>query len=303
MQCVEERDMGSVEQFAACAKRITELSSPFREALTERVSETEDLKYLIFSPAFGTAKFRTLASVLCVTDRRWLIVLCEDDGSTAVAECSYGSTLLVELTLILLYGQLKFHFVQDSEAKSTALHFNTVMQDMYSDAIQYVLDAIDGQEKVAISARRGGSAIFGGWPLKFRNFSIIYLPKKSQLSDGVCWKEIRGGFGRELAPAAAVLVTNRHIIVIAEEKTSRWFQFRHRAKYGATITYFPVNRLAEFRIEAHPRFCILELYGYEGHGGERLDIIFPPDKQEAVSRVMGKANPRRVPVSPENVQA
>jgi hypothetical protein len=214
----------------------------------------------------------------------------ENDGITTVAESSYDSTLLVELTLILLYGQLKIDFVQDGEAKSTALHFNAVMQHTYSDAIQYILDAIDGLENVAMSSGRAGSAIFGDWPLKFRNFSIIYMAKKSQLVDGVCWNEIRGGFGRELAPAAAVLVTDRHIVVIAEEKSSRWFQFRHHAKYGAIITYFPLNRLADFRIEPHPRFCILELRGYEGHGGEKLEIIFPPDKREAVSRVMGKAN-------------
>ncbi len=292
--------MSSVEQFATCAESITELSSPFREALTERVSETEDIKHLIFSPAFGTAKFKTLAAVLCVTNRRWLIVLREDDGSTKVAECSYDSTLLVELTLILLYGQLKIDFVQDGKAKSAALHFNSVMQDMYSDAVQYILDAIDGQENIAMTSEQSRDEIFSGWPLKFRNFSIIYAPKNSQLLDGVCWKEIRGCFGRELAPAAAVLVTDRHIVVIAEDKNSRWFQLRHHAKYGAIITYFPLNRLAEFRIESHPRFCNLELHGYEGHGGEWLDIIFPPDNEKAVSRVMREANSGRLHVSVEN---
>jgi hypothetical protein len=43
----------------------------------------------------------------------------------------------------------------------------------------------------------------------------------------------------------------------------------------------------------------LELEGYDGHGGEKLEIVFPPDEREAVSRVMGKAKPGRFPVSPE----
>ncbi len=288
--------MASVKSFPACAKSITELPSPFRQALVESLSETEDLKHLIFSPAYSTANFQTLASVLCVTNQRWLVALCQDDGNVTVSECSYDSTLLVELTLILLYGQIKIDFVQDGEARSTALHFNSVMQHLYSEAIQYILDAIDGLENITVSSARPGSAIIGGWPLKFRNFSIIYMPKKSRLLDGVCWKEMRGGFGRELAPAAAVLVTNRHIVVIAEEKTLRWFQFRHHSKYGAIMTYFPLNRLADFCIEPHPRFCILQLEGYEGHGGEKLDIIFPPDKHEEVSRVMRKSRPDRAPV-------
>jgi len=211
--------MGSTRQFAACAKSITELSSPFREVLTERVSETEDLKHLIFSPSYGAANFQSLASVLCVTNRRWLIVLSEEDGHTTVAECSHETTLLVELTLILLYGQLKIDFVQDNEAKSAAVQFNSVMEDNYSEAIQYILDAIDGHKHAGMNSVQGQKAIFEGWPLKFRNFSILYMPKKSQLMDGVCWKEIRAGFGRELVPTAALLATERHIVVIAEEKT------------------------------------------------------------------------------------
>jgi hypothetical protein len=284
--------MDSAKQFAVAAKSISQLSSPFRETLAERVSKTEEVRYLIFSPVYGTATFQTLASVLCVTNRRWLIVLGEDDGNTTVAESSYDSTLLLEKTLILLYAQIKIDFVEAGEAKSAALHFNSVMEEMYYDAIQYILDAIDGgEETAATSSEQGESAVFSGWPYKFWNFSIIYLPKNSRVSDGVCWEEMRGGFGRELAPAAAVLVTDRHVVVIAEEKTDRWFQFGHRAKYGAIITYFPLKRLSEFRIESHPRLCILELHGYEGYGGERLDIIFPTDQREAVSRVMAKASP------------
>jgi hypothetical protein len=303
MQCIGVGNMNSARQFATSAKSIKELSAPFREALIERVRETECIKYLIFSPSYGTANFQTLASVLCLTNRRWLVVHSQDDGSATIVESSYDSTLLVEVTLILLYGQLKIDFAQAGKAISATLHFNSVMEDTYSEAIQYILDAIDGPEIVAGGAGRRGSPIFGGWPLKFRNFSILYLPKKSQLLDGVCWKEIRGGFGRELAPAAAVLVTDRHIVVIAEEKTSRWFQFRHHAKYGAIITYFPLNRLANLRVELHPRFCILELDGYEAHGGERLGIVFPPEKREAVSRLLGKTRPNRVPVSPEKLPA
>ena len=150
----------------------------------QRIHENESVRHLIFSPEFGAAKFRALASLLCVTDQRWLIVLRESDGSTIVDESSFDSTLLVELTIILLYGQL----------------------------------------------------------------------------------------------------------IIAEEKSSRWFHFRHHAKYGAIITYFPLNRLANFRIDPHSRFSILELQGHEGHGGEKLEIMFPPDKREAVSRLMEKAS-------------
>jgi hypothetical protein len=68
----------------------------------QRIHENESVRHLIFSPEFGAAKFRALASLLCVTDQRWLIVLCESDGRTIADESSFDSTLLVELTIILL---------------------------------------------------------------------------------------------------------------------------------------------------------------------------------------------------------
>jgi len=282
--------MSSVDQFPTSLTRIEDSPTPFREALLQRIHENENVRHLIFSPEFGAAKFRALASLLCVTDRRWLIVLRESDGSTIVDESSFDSTLLVELTIILLYGQLKIDFVLNGEARTTALQFNAVMQHVYSEVIQDILDAIDGKEHASTSPDWSRSSIFMGWPIKFRNFSIIYMPEKSQLLDAVYWNEIRGGFSRELAPAVAMLLTDRHIVLIAEEKSSRWFHFRHHAKYGAIITYFPLNRLADFRIDPHSRFSILELQGHEGHGGEKLEILFPLEKREAVSRLMEKAS-------------
>ena len=290
--------MSSAELFAMSAKNIADLSSPFRETLIERVGATEKLQHLIYSPAFDTAKFRGLASVLCVTDQRWFIVLREDAGRVIVAESSYGATLLVELTIILLYGQLKIDYLQDGKAKSVLLHFNTVTQNMYSEAVKSILDAIDAPRDGVMTPKLSGTALLSGWPLKFRNFSILYTPQNSQLLDGVCWEEMRGVFGRELAPAAALVVTDRHIIVIAEEKISRWFQFRRSTKYGAIISYLPLDRFTGFRIKPQRRCCILELESHGSYGGETLDVTIPSDKQEAVNRALRNARCNRVPAVP-----
>jgi hypothetical protein len=37
------------------------------------------------------------------------------------------------------------------------------------------------------------------------------------LLDGVYWKEIRDSFNRELGSAAARLLTDRHVVLIAED--------------------------------------------------------------------------------------
>jgi hypothetical protein len=283
--------MSSVEQFATSVKCVTELSSPFREAIVDHVNETEAIHNLIYSPSFSTAKFWSPASVLCVTDQKWLIALRGKDGRVLVVQSSYNRTLSVELTIILLYGQLKMTYVAGGEAKSAALQFNTVMHGTYSDATQYILDSIDGREGVAMSTLHEGNKVVSGWPLKLRNFSLLYAPKNSQILDGVCWGEIRAAFGHELAPAAALLLTDRHIVVIAEEKITRWFQFRRIAKYGAIITYIPLNRLTGFETAARRRVCVLRLLAREGGGVERFELLFPCDKQSSVSRLMKKSIP------------
>jgi hypothetical protein len=282
--------MSSIEQFATCIKRLEDVPTPFREALSKRIRENEAVVDVILSPPFRAGKFSTLASVLCITDKRWLVVLLQDDGSITVDTAAYETTLLLELTIILLYGQLKIDFVCDDQVRSTALQFNTVMKDTYCEVLQNILDEIDHNVESKADSNWGTSEILRQWPIKFRNVSIIYAPRSSRLLDGVQWNDIYGGFHRQLAPAVALLLTDRHLIVIAEEKPSGWFQFRARPQYGEVITYFPLDRLASFRINEHSRFDILEIVGHEGHGSETLEIMLPHDQAKAVTRLMKEAS-------------
>jgi hypothetical protein len=236
--------MSSVGGFATCLERIEDTPPPFWEALLQRVDEHENIRHQIHSPAFATGKFRALTSLLCVTDKRWLIVLREKDGSTTIGESPYDSILLVELTIILLYGQLRIDFVFKGDARSTALQFNTVIKRDYLRAIQDILTAINGEEGLREKRDLHNSPILGDWPLKFRNTSILYAPENSCLLGGVNWTEVYGAFHRQPSPAAAMLLTERYIVFIAEEKPG-WLQFRPRANYGQIITYFPNKPFGE----------------------------------------------------------
>jgi hypothetical protein len=282
--------VSSVEQFASCMKRLEDAPKPFREALSKSVRENEAVLGLIFSPAFRAGRFSTLASLLCMTDSRWLVVLLQSDGSITVDTASYETTLLLELTIILLYGQLKIDFVRERQVRSTVLQFNTVMKQIYCEALQDILDEIDHNVESKAESNWVRNEILRQWPIKFRNASIIYAPRSSRLLDGVQWNDIYGGFRRRLAPAAALVLTDRHLIVIAEEKPSGWFQFRARPQYGEVITYFPLDRLGSFRISEHSRFDILEIVGHEGHGKETLEIMFPHDQAQAVTRLIKEAS-------------
>ena len=281
--------MSSADEFPVIMKRLENVPPPFREGLSNCMGEKEAVLAVTFSPAFRAGKSSTLASVLCVTDSRWVVALSHHNGSITVDTASYETTLLLELTLILLYGQLKIDFLCNGQVRSTALQFNTVMKDNYWDLLQNILDKIDHNVEGKAKSNWRSSKMLREWPLKFRNVANIYAPRGSRLIDGVQWGGIYGGFHRQLAPAAALLLTDRHIIVIAEEKPSSWFQFREPSHYGEIITYFPLERLADFRVSEHRRFDILEIVGHEGHGSETLEVMLSHNQANAIRRLMKKA--------------
>jgi hypothetical protein len=282
--------MSSVDEFPTRVEHLDDLPARFREALSTRIPENEAVIDLMFSPVYRAGTFTSLASVLCVTENRWLVVLLQKEGRITVDTASYETTLLLELTIILLYGALKIDFVCNGQVRSTAFQFNAVMIDNYWQVLQDILDNIDDNVGCKADSHWRESEVLSKWPIKFRNVSNIYAPRSSRLLDGVQWGDIYGGFHRQLAPAAAILLTDRHIIVISEEKPTGWFQFRARTHYGEIITYFPLDRLAGFRVSEHARFDILEVEGHEGHGGETLEIKFPHDQADAIRRLMKEAS-------------
>jgi hypothetical protein len=98
--------MGRGFRFAGRFTSVEETPGPFRHVLLERIWPQESVRLLVHSPPDLISGTRRPGTLLAVTDRRWLIVYENADESTTVAESSFTDTLLVELTTILLYGQL-----------------------------------------------------------------------------------------------------------------------------------------------------------------------------------------------------
>ena len=112
------------------------------------------------------------------------------------------------------------------------------------------------------------------------------------MSAATQWPAILGGFRRELAPAGALLITERELVLIADEKTPNWYRGEW-AKYGGIITYFPLARLDDFHVGRQDRFSVLALHVHASHGGERLEILFPSDHERVVSEAMEQTRPLR----------
>jgi hypothetical protein len=101
--------------------RIDEVSPRFEATLERNLPSDEPIHHLLFSPEFSATTTHHPASVLCLTDRRWLIALEEHHGAVIAQSATFDETLLVELTIILLHGQIKIDFTKNGETRSAAL--------------------------------------------------------------------------------------------------------------------------------------------------------------------------------------
>ena len=108
------------------------------------------------------------ATVLAVTDQRWLIVAEVQPGVARVSGAAFDETLLVEFTEILLFGELKIHFALDGKPHSGAAHFNTVTDGYYREATQLMLDRIEDHSRTAKGKRHAMGCVVSNFPLQIQ---------------------------------------------------------------------------------------------------------------------------------------
>jgi hypothetical protein len=280
-----ETNTGYPHNYPHKLKSILEAPEQFSEALRSHLSATDAFRLILYAPSASIGDEKVPATVLVVTDDGWLVVSENQDGGISGEQCKFNDTLFLELTSIVLWGQLKIDFASTGTSYSAVIRFSTAEERLYREAIDLVLDGIDRTRASQSEKDRGTAEVLKDWPFKFRNEVLQYLPKGQSLLAAAQWPAIRGGYRRELAPAGALLVTERELVLIAEEKAPDWY-YGEWAKYGGIITYFPLARLDDFHVGQQDRFGVLALHVHASHGGERLEILFPSDHERAVSKAM-----------------
>jgi hypothetical protein len=165
-----------------------------------------------------------------------------------------------------------------------------------------ILAGIDPALTGVAEKDRSEGSMFEAWPMKIRNEAQRYWPRGQRLLAAIRWPAIFDGSQGELAPAGALLITERELVVIAEEKE---FAAESRPEtssaeepkeiFGGIITFVPRVRLKDFHVSHKEDFGVLALQAHAAHGGEKLEIMFPPDDEMAVSKAMEQLLLSRVP--------
>ena len=277
---------------------VTDAPEPLRSALVKNLPSGEPIRFLLHAPAFSTGEENTPATLLAVTKNGWLVAWETEDGSAAQEMSDFNDTLLIELTSILLLGQLRISFAARNSLHSVTMNFDTVGHEFYREATDLILAGIDPTITAEAEKDRNLSSMFEAWPLKFRNEAQRYSPRGQQLLSAIHWPAIFNESQRQLASAGALLITERELVLISEAKESLGEstaeappaeETKERSLDQETaeiITFVPRVRLTDFQVRHQEGSAVLALQIHGAHGEENLEINFPSDEQESVSEAM-----------------
>lgn len=208
-------------QFPTKLDAVSDAPEPLRSALTESIPAGETVRLIVHAPAFPTGDEKSPATLLVVTKNGWLVASETEQGGAAVEKADFSDTLFFELASVLLLGQLRIAFTAPGEKlHSITIKFESVWDEFYREAIDLMLGGIDPSHPATVAEPdRNEVSMFEAWPMKFRNEARRYRPKGQRLLAATQWPAIPGS-GRPLAPAGALLMTERELVLISEGKES-----------------------------------------------------------------------------------
>jgi hypothetical protein len=245
------------------------------------------IKLLVFGPAQRLLDRVLPATLLAILDRDWILAIGAEASQPEVSRCGFANTLFVEMTEVLLYGLLRIDFTGDGRARSVAIQFNTVMEDLYQEAVQILLNGIEGGSYFVPRSNDNLYAALRVLPLKFQNAIVKHLPIGQQVLGFVHWPTILGRrlkiFRRELAPAGALVLTNRQLLFISEEKAWSRRLSDVGYKYGYIVTYCPLARVEFVELIEHDSLDAVGAKVRTHELGEKLEIKFPCERKAAIS--------------------
>ena len=259
---------------------------------------------------FQRGEEKSPATLLAVTNNGWLVASETEDGGAAVVKSDFSNILFFELTSILLLGQLIISFSEVGKAHSVTINFERVEDEFYHEAIDLMLAGIDPARTAVAEKDRNETSMFEAWPMKFRNEAQRYWPRGQRLLAAVQWPANQ----RQLAPAGALLMTERELgpdfggeKIFGRTLSGSFFcrgtegntVYACAAKtvnptetpsvpgnvyeFAEIITFVPRVRLADFQV-SHQESGVLTLQLRASQGEEKLEIIFPSDHENAVSK-------------------
>jgi hypothetical protein len=295
------------DRHASRLKTVDDAPEPLRTVMLAALKAEDSAQFLVFGPAEMTGGERSAATLLAVLNHGWVVVRGTKQTEPVLTRCEFANTLLVEITSILLYGRMRIDFVKNGRVDSVAIHFNTVMEGLYHEASEMVLNGMDGIFDNEPRQRGESDQALNLLPLKFCNAMSEFVPMGQRVLSLVHWPAVLGRrlrlLQQELAPEAVLALTDRELLFISEEKSWFWVRTDRVQKYGNVVTHCPLSRVGMLQLSEHASLATIDVEIRTGQTGEKIKIDFPPDHVPEVVAFVEKATKQRTAVDLEVKQS
>ncbi|QSI77863.1 hypothetical protein [Niveibacterium microcysteis] len=201
-------------------------------------AEADALQLIIHSPAFATVGQSSPENVFALTSTRWILVAKTATG-TVTSTAPFAAAAVIELTMILLGGQLRIESV--AGAAGCAVGFNMVSIELFREALFIMLA---GARPAATNPTRGGNieAELSVLSFKFRTALQEQTPSGVALRDVRSWTSevsplARLLFMKPAAPAGVLAVTDSYLGVITDPPAGKEKQHKGKSPHGKIATY------------------------------------------------------------------
>ncbi|MGH7980036.1 MAG: hypothetical protein ACREE6_11735 [Limisphaerales bacterium] len=280
------------DRFASKLDSAQDAPEPLDSAMLAALKPDDEVRLLIFGPAYKAVRKTMPATLLAILAHEWIVVTGPEEHLAQVYRCEFADILLVEVTHILLHGMLKIDFVIEGRAETVAISFNTVMEGLYQEATQMLLNGIDQISEITPYGSKEQYPVLEPLPLKFYNAIVEFIPMGQRVLGFVHWQPVFGRklkmFRHELTPEAVLVLTDRELLFVSEEKTWSWVQTERVEKYGCIATHCPLSRVSTFQLNEHDTLDTIDITVQTPKGGEKLKIEFPGEQKPELTSFMEK---------------
>ncbi|GAA5185479.1 hypothetical protein GCM10025771_41410 [Niveibacterium umoris] len=232
-------NVGRALPFSESVGSPDELPEALATALKQALGDdAEDVQLIIHSPAFATVGQSSPENVFALTSTRWILVAKTATG-TVTSTAPFTAAAVIELTMILLGGQLRIESV--GGAAGCAVGFNMVSIDLFREALFLILKGAP-PPRPAVPLRDDIETEQARLTFKFRTALQEQIPTGFALRDLYSWSSEVSPFARLLfmkpaAPAGVVAVTDTCLCVITDPPAGKEKQQKGKSPHGKIATY------------------------------------------------------------------
>lgn len=278
------RSAGRQIPFPESLDTIGEAAEPFRSLMAARFAAAgEAPRAIIHTPRFDTFGLSVPENTLALGSGFWWAAFADGEGHAVVREASFAQTRVVELSQLLLHGELRLD-TGDAES-SCVLAFNMVGADLFRAVVREVLDGlpVSAAAKTAMGALASPELALS---FKLRSALQESMPSADPVRGLASWPEVLGKGGRAAVPAGLLAASDRYLCIILDALPPRAGQPPAGLNgWGKVVTY--VNRAFPLAwtlaaVEQGSELCLLV-----GNGrASSLRIGLPSASVLALERVL-----------------